>query len=159
MVKRQKYWEVDGLDEDLFAHHEEIDLCWRLQSQGGIVLFTPHSVVYHLGGGTLDTASSRKTYLNFRNSLLVIFKNVKGWQAYFVILARLILDALAVLRFLIKFQPKHATAVLRAHIGFYRLISSFRVKRQRWATGLKYFENGSIVRSYFLLKKRTFNRL
>lgn len=159
VVRRQAFWEVGGLDADFFAHQEEIDLCWRLQTAGGRIMFIPESVVYHLGGGTLDSTSPNKTYLNFRNSLLLLFKNVKGKQVYLLILCRLILDALAVLRFMLQLKPDHAVAVVRAHFGFYRLVSSFRAKRKQWASHLKYFRNRSVVWNYFLLKRRTFNRL
>lgn len=159
VVRRQSYWQVGGLDADFFAHQEEIDLCWRLQTAGGRILFVPQSVVYHLGGGTLSSSSPRKTYLNFRNSLLLLFKNVKGKNVYLLILYRLILDGLAVLRFLLQLKPDHATAVIRAHFGFYRLVSNFRVKRKQWASPLKYFKIRSVVWSHFLLKKRTFNEL
>lgn len=159
IVRREAYRAVDGLDEAFFAHQEEIDLCWRLQSQGGRVACIPASKVYHLGGATLQESNPRKTYLNFRNSLLLLYKNISGIGVYGLIFVRLCLDGLAAFRFLFQGKPAHFVAVGHAHFGFYKRIPAFRKKRKQWSGSLKYFKIKSLVWQYFLLKRRNFNQL
>lgn len=159
VVRGKAYWRAGGLDEDFFAHQEEIDLCWRLQKLGGTIACIGSSKVYHLGGATLQESNPKKTYLNFRNSLLLLYKNVGGAGIYPLILMRLLLDGVAGIRFLVKAQPLHCWAIIRAHFGFYRRIAGFRAKRKTWSSGLKYFKIKSLVWQYFLLKRRNFNQL
>lgn len=158
-VKRTAFWKAGGFDEDFFAHQEEIDLCWRLQSIGGEVRYIANSTVYHLGGGTLDSANPRKTYYNFRNTLLSMLKNVKGPRVYFLIFIRLLLDGVAGMRFLMRGEFVHILAIIRAHFGFYRKFGKFMGKRRKHASNLQYFEINSLVWKYFVAKKRTFNNL
>ncbi len=127
-IKAEKYWEVGGLDENFFAHMEEIDLCWRLQNKGYDILVNPSSHVYHVGGGTLDYRNPRKTYLNFRNSLFAIHKNwEKGlFQAIFT---RLILDGIAGVKFLLGGDLKHIWSIIKAHMDYYGHLSVLRKQR------------------------------
>lgn len=150
---------VDGFDADLFAHQEEIDLCWRLQSRGGRITCITESSVYHKGGGTLQSANPQKTYLNFRNSLLVLIKNVAGPRIVFVVLIRLILDGLVGLVFLFQGKPKHTWAIVRAHFGVYALLPKYLKKRKNWANRLKYAHISSILYARFFKNRRYFSQL
>jgi len=129
-VRTKLFNQHGGFDADFFAHMEEIDLCWRLQRLGYSIYYQPQSKVYHVGGGTLSYASSRKTFLNFRNSLLMILKNEEKGKALGVIYKRMILDGFAGLSFLAKGQVGSFAAVFRAHIAFYGLLAKFRAKRK-----------------------------
>lgn len=128
-IRSEKYHEIGGLDEDFFAHMEEIDLCWRLKRRGNKVYYCGESTVYHVGGGTLNYANPRKTYLNFRNSLYMVTKNYHG-SLFFKIFKRLLLDGVAATMFLFKFQFKHFIAVLMAHIHYYKKLNTFLKKRK-----------------------------
>ena len=131
-VRSDVFWEVGGFDEDFFAHQEEIDLCWRLKNKGYKIMVEPNSVVYHVGGGTLDAGSSFKTYLNFRNNLFMLFKNLPLPSLFMVIPMRLLLDGVAALTFLNK--PKgihHLFAIMKAHFTFYFAIPGLIAKRQK----------------------------
>jgi len=128
-IRSDAYHKAGGLDEDFFAHMEEIDLCWRLKSQGHKIFYCSDSIIYHVGGGTLSYMNPRKTYLNFRNSLYMIAKNYDG-ILFFKMFKRLMLDGVAGSLFLIKFQFKHFWAVLKAHFSFYANISKLVKKRK-----------------------------
>ena len=131
-VRAVLYNEVDGLDEDFFAHQEEIDLCWRLKNKGYKVMVEPKSVVYHVGGGTLNTGSPIKTYLNFRNNLFMLFKNLPTFSLFTTIPARLFLDGVAALTFLNKVKGlEHILAITKAHFVFYFEIPKLIAKRQK----------------------------
>ncbi|MEM7086768.1 MAG: glycosyltransferase family 2 protein [Bacteroidota bacterium] len=156
-VKREAFMDQNGFDEDFFAHQEEIDLCWRLRSAGGHIKYVGSSEVYHLGGGTLATSNPKKTFFNFRNTLLALVKNVKGATVWWLVFQRLVLDGLAGLQFLLQGKGGHLVAVIKAHIGFYRLLPQFIRKRKKVATTLKYYRIKSIVWNYFVVKKRNFN--
>ena len=130
-VRSLHFWEVSGLDEDFFAHQEEIDLCWRLKNKGYKIMVEPKSQVFHVGGGTLNAGSPFKTHLNFRNNLYMLFKNLPTSFLFVVIPMRLVLDGVASLTFLN--QPKglqHFLAIAKAHFGFYFEIPKLLVKRQ-----------------------------
>jgi hypothetical protein len=128
-VRAELYHKLGGLDEDFFAHMEEIDFCWRLKKQNYKLFYCSNSKVYHVGGGTLNYMSPSKTYLNFRNSLYMIAKNYDG-SLFFKIFKRLILDGLAGGLFLIKFQFSHIWAIIKAHISFYANLSPLLKKRK-----------------------------
>src|SRR5476649_789406 len=116
MFIKKKYWdEANGFDERFFAHMEEIDLCWRLKNRGYKTMYCAQSEVFHLGGGTLNTENPFKTYLNFRNNLLLLKKNLPFWRSVVVISARFVLDLMAIFRFLGEGKRKDAGAVNRAH--------------------------------------------
>ena len=137
-IKRESFQKAGGFDEDFFAHQEEIDLCWRLQTNGGIIKYIGTSKVYHVGGATLTAANSRKTFYNFRNTLLMLFKNVGGATVYFLLLTRMILDGLAAFQFLLQGKFKHIFAILKAHISFYSLFFTFLKKRKIHASKFNY---------------------
>jgi len=131
-VRADAFWEVGGFDADFFAHQEEIDLCWRMKNKGYKIMVEPKSVVYHVGGGTLDAGSPFKTHLNFRNNLSMLFKNLPLSYLFFIIPIRLVLDGVAALTFLNK--PKgigHLFAVMKAHFAFYFAIPKLITKRQK----------------------------
>ncbi|MEE2931516.1 MAG: glycosyltransferase family 2 protein [Bacteroidota bacterium] len=130
-VRSSSFWEVNGFDEDFFAHMEEIDLCWRLKNLGYKIMACPASSVYHVGGGTLDESSSFKTYLNFRNNLSMLFKNLPFFQLFWILPIRLMLDGIAALSFFINNQNgiSHFLAVAKAHFSFYFLIPRLFLKR------------------------------
>ena len=131
-VRAKHYNEVDGLDEDFFAHQEEIDLCWRLKNIGFKVMVEPKSVVYHVGGGTLNAGSPFKTHLNFRNNLFMLFKNLPTSYLFTTIPIRLVLDGVAALTFLNKEKGlEHVLAIAKAHFSFYFAIPSLIAKRQK----------------------------
>ncbi len=119
-----KSWnEVGGLDEDFFAHMEEIDLCWRLKNRGQKIGVCGSANVFHLGGGTLSKSSSTKVFLNFRNNLLLLLKNEDGFWPFFIF-RRLILDGIAGFRFLVRAEFSFLFAVVKAHLTFYTMIYS-----------------------------------
>jgi GT2 family glycosyltransferase len=158
---KKKYWdEAGGFDDRFFAHMEEIDLCWRLKNLGYKVMYCAESEVFHLGGGTLNAENPFKTYLNFRNNLLLLKKNLPFWRSIFVIWIRYWMDLLALFRFLNEGKRKDAWAVSRAHQNFAR--NMFKREHIRIATDrskLKGMYRGSIVMDFFIKKKHTFTSL
>ncbi len=163
-VRASAWKEANGLDEDFFAHMEEIDLCWRLRNRGWKVMYCGQSVVYHVGGGTLSKQSPRKTFLNFRNNLVLLLKNhAPGWLVIKIFL-RMVIDGIASVRFILAGDFAHGWAVQRAHFSFYgRLGKTVRKRKQlkkaitRYATSCIYEKN--IVMEYFLRGKKTFSDL
>ena len=158
-IKKSAFEAAQGFDEDFFAHQEEIDLCWRLHKNGGKVKYIGTPTVYHVGGATLQNVNPQKTFLNFRNTLLTLLKNVKGTKVYVLLFCRLLLDALAAFQFLFQGKFKHVLAILKAHFSFYNLFFNFLKKRKIHASHFKYYHKNSIVWSYFLLNKKHFNDL
>ena len=154
-VTRHAFASVKGFDEDFFAHQEEIDLCWRLQSKGGRIKYIGNSTVFHLGGATLEAANPRKTFYNFRNTLFVLLKNVNGCQVYWLIFLRLLLDGLAAIQFLFQGKIKHLFAIFTAHISFYRHFPKFIKKRKLWKSNIQYYSINSVVWSYYIRGKKT----
>ena len=129
-IRSKHFNEVNGFDNDFFAHQEEIDLCWRLKNLGYKVMVNPESIVYHVGGGTLNSSSPFKTYLNFRNNLFMLFKNLHILSLFSVLFLRLFLDGIAALSLLTKKKGlMHLLAVLRAHFSFYLSLPSLIKKR------------------------------
>ncbi len=163
MVDQEKYNAAGGLDESLFAHMEEIDLCWRMQLRGFEVGCEPASTVYHLGGGTLNKLSSKKTYLNFRNSLIIMFLNLPSGEAFAKIMARLVLDGVAGIKFILEGKFSHVAAILKAHFHFYSRFNALaRKKIGQPVKPLKQLEGvypGSVVKAFYLGKKRKFTQL
>lgn len=158
-VRKTAYNNVEGLDENFFTHQEEIDLCWRLQSQRGTIKYIGKSTVYHVGAATLSNYNSKKTFYNFRNSLIMLFKNVEGSKVWLLIFIRLILDGMAGVQFLLQGKWKHTIAIIKAHFSFYSLIPTYLKKRAKNTTQLKYYSIKSIVWNYFIRKNRTFKQL
>ncbi|MCL2416813.1 MAG: glycosyltransferase family 2 protein [Bacteroidales bacterium] len=161
-VKASIYKEFGGLDEDFFAHMEEIDFCWRVKNAGYKVMYCPNSVVYHVGGGTLPKSSSRKTYLNFRNNLSLIYKNLHTKNLLFVFFVRWFLDDIAALKFLLGGKLGDFFAVLRAQFYFIRNFRKIRKKRRK-QLGIRKSHTGlypnSIVWKYYIQKRKTFDQL
>lgn len=159
-VKADAYWKVGGLDDDFFAHMEEIDFCWRLKNQGYRIMYCGHSCIYHIGGGTLPKSSSRKTYLNIRNNLTMLYKNVPGNQLFFVFVARFFLDGIAALKFMASGGIKDFWAVTRAHASFWRTFKHTREKRKKTIRhNVSCLYQGSIVSDYYLMGKKFFSEL
>ena len=155
-IRRTEYLDAGGLDADFFAHMEEIDLCWRIHLAGYRISVVPQSTVYHLGGASLDAANPRKTYLNFRNNLLMLHKNLPCKEGKKTLFVRRLYDTLAFVRFALLGQFSHARAILRAH-------NDFRQMRKRYTEFpntdlLKTFpESGrNITIDYFLKGKKRF---
>jgi GT2 family glycosyltransferase len=158
-IRSKIYHHLDGLDEDYFAHQEEIDLCWRTQNIGYKIKYVGTSTVFHVGGATLQETNPHKTYLNFRNSLLNVVKNVPKKWFLFVVFSRLILDGIAGIKFLIELRPVHTFAILRAHISFYKNFFKFLAKRKRLQKKQDYNLHTSIVWQYFILGRKKFKDL
>jgi len=164
MVRGVLYKISGGLDKDFFAHMEEIDLCWRLKNRGYRIMYEPRSMVYHLGGGTLPQGNPRKTFLNFRNNLFLLYKNLPEEFLGRILFIRLVLDGLSALRFLLKVSFREFFAVFRAHSVFFRDYKRYKQFRKRESKFISRREHreiypGSIVKEYFLKKKFTFQSL
>jgi hypothetical protein len=164
MIIRKKVWEeCGGFDEDFFAHMEEIDLCWRIHKAGYLIRYIPESTVYHVGGGTLPYTSPLKTYLNFRNSLYLLYKNLPSRGLGRSILLRLILDGFAAGFFLFKGQPSASFAIIKAHMAFYTHLPALRKKRSTGSvnnsveTGL--ILNKLLVFEFYIKRKKTYSSL
>ncbi len=163
-IKSEVFHFLNGFDEEFFAHMEEIDLCWRIHNVGYKVMYCPQSVVYHVGGGTLPKNNPRKTYLNFRNNLLMIFKNAPENNYWKVFILRLFLDGIAGIKFLLEGNWKDCIAVIKAHFYFYTNLSSIIKKRKETLkssldNSKSYIYPGSIVFNYYIQGKRTFKAL
>ncbi len=158
-IRKSVFEDVGKLDEDFFAHQEEIDLCWRIQNRGHQIKYVGASTIYHLGGATLDTMNPKKTYLNFRNGLFLLIKNVPKKSLLYLIFIRLILDGLAGVKFLIEGKFSHFLAILKAHYGFYANFNTFIKKRKKLSIQGKYYSIFSVVWQYFILKHKHFNQL
>lgn len=159
-VRASKFNEVEGLDNDFFAHMEEIDLCWRLKNSGYKILYVPHSKVYHVGGGTLPKGTARKTYLNFRNNFTLLFKNLPKNRIIKTFIARFLLDGVAALRFMSEGNLGDTFAVFKAHMYFYTHILQIRKKRKQYhqnKVSMIYEKN--IVMEHFLKRKSKFTEL
>ena len=131
MIRREAYWLAGGLDGRFFAHQEEIDLCWRLRSRGYGIACVPQSKVWHVGGGTLPKDSPHKTYLNFRNNLLLLYKNLPSERLETVMRVRFWLDALASVQFLLTGKWGSFLAVWRGRRDFFRMRPQFVADRER----------------------------
>lgn len=158
LVRKKVYESLGGLDGTFFAHMEEIDFCWRLKNAGYKVMYCAGATVFHLGGGSLPKNNPFKTYLNFRNNLLMIAKNLqhKRWRT---LLTRILLDQLAACRFLVTLQAGDFMAIQKAH--WYFITHLHEINRQRPSFQTPFLSmtgvyNGSIVWDYFVKKKKTF---
>lgn len=158
-IRKKVYDDLGGFDEDYFAHQEEVDLCWRAQNEGYKVYYVGTSEVLHLGGSTLSNMNPKKTYLNFRNSLFSITKNLPRRKALVLIMVRLLLDGIAALRFILQGKSKHCFAVIRAHLSYYRQFRKMYHKREKANFTEKYYKTKSIVWSHYVYRIRTFNNL
>ncbi len=129
-IRSSIYHQLGGLDAQFFAHMEEIDLCWRIKSRGHDIHCVTTSIVRHVGGGTLSAQNPRKTHLNFRNNLLMLYKNMPTSQLWWVMPLRLLLDYLAALQMLVSGKYLDAQAVVRARRDFWRMRPNYRTVRK-----------------------------
>lgn len=163
-IRSDDYWKVGGLDEDFYAHMEEIDLCWRLKNRGLRIGCCAESQVYHVGGGTLDKLDPKKTFLNFRNNLFLLTKNCFHTPLLWIILKRMILDGIAALRFLTEGKPSYFLAVIKAHISYYGKLGKMLKKRniegrQQEECNLTGLYKGSIIKEFFIKHKLKWSNL
>lgn len=163
-IKSKLFFEIGGLDEDFFAHMEEIDLCWRLKNKNFKIYYCPNSLVYHVGGGTLNSLNPQKTYLNFRNNLFLLTKNLPSKYFFRTILFRMFLDGIAGIKFFFQGDFSHVGAVLKAHLDFYKNSKKMYNKRKEIHFSSTYsiqtnVFNGSIVWNYYVKGIRTFQKI
>jgi GT2 family glycosyltransferase len=163
-VRADVYHKLGGLEPAFFAHMEEIDFCWRAKNNGYKVMYNGQSQVFHVGGGTLHKSNPRKTYLNFRNGLALLYKNLPTNEFFPTLTLRIILDWIAALRMLMAGQLKDARAVLDAHANLLRNVSYWSKQRRKQAHKVKIERltgtyKGSIVWEYFVRQKRTVSDL
>jgi GT2 family glycosyltransferase len=158
-IRSNVYHQLCGFDEDYFAHQEEIDLCWRAQNEGFTIKYVGTSTVYHVGGATLQETNPHKTFLNFRNSLLNVVKNVPKKWFLLVVFSRLILDGIAGIKFILELRPIHTWAIIKAHFSFYKNFYKFLKKRKKLQKKADYNLHTSIVWQYFFLKRKKFTDL
>ena len=154
-VRKEVYRKLNGFDGDFFAHQEEIDLCWRAFNLGYKAKYIYKSVVYHVGGATLNEGNPRKTFLNFRNSLLMLLKNLPKNQLFKIIFIRLVLDGIAGIQFIVKGKFKHCFAIVKAHYSFFGLISR-NLKKRNTVQKQNYYHTKSIVYRYFVKNGKVF---
>lgn len=157
-IRSEIYHELEGFDASFFAHQEEIDLCWRAINDGHTIKYNPQSVVYHVGGATLQQGNPKKTYLNFRNSLLMLVKNLPKKRLFFIIFFRMILDGIAGVRFLTQGKLKHSIAILHAHFSFY-CVSLVYLKKRKHFQMKQYYTVKSIVFLYYIKKLTVFKEI
>lgn len=168
-IRAELYHKFGGFDGDYFAHNEEIDLCWRLKKAGYSIWCIPESVVWHLGGGTLEYENPRKVFLNFRNSLYSLLKNESWTKLLWLLPARFLLDGLAGARFLVKKQYRAIWAIVRAHFSFYsnfgnmlekRKIGNDIIEKNRIGSNNKHgIYPGSIIIAHYLRRVKLFSKL
>ena len=162
LIRQSDWWNVGGLDGRFFAHNEEIDLCWRLRARGRGIVCVPLSVVYHVGGGTLPQEHPRKTYLNFRNNLTMLFKNLPDAELKHVMRVRRFLDFVAFVQFLVKGDWANAKAVRKARRDFHQWQSDFVKDRQENLSRMVLNPipervNRSLIVGFFLKGQKTFS--
>lgn len=157
-IRSEVYHELGGFDETFFAHQEEIDLCWRAANEGHVIKYVFSSTVYHVGGATLQQGNPRKTFLNFRNSLLMLVKNLPKKRLFFVIFFRMVLDGIAGIRFLTQGKFGHTYAILKAHFSFYCISLKYLKKRKDFQIQ-EYYMVKSIVYLYYLKKLQVFKEI
>jgi GT2 family glycosyltransferase len=150
--------DLKGFDTRFFAHQEEIDLCWRAFRKGISCWYAPDSVVYHVGGATLSESNPHKTYLNFRNSLWMLTKNLPASWLMPILFSRLCLDGLAGIQYLFQRKPAHTWAIIRAHGGFYGLLPTL-LKERKGPFPMNYYHTFSVVANYYLKGKKRFTQL
>jgi GT2 family glycosyltransferase len=164
MVRSAAWAKCGGFDDDFFAHMEEIDLCWRFHLAGFRVSYVPDSIVYHVGGGVLPYDSKFKTYLNFRNNLFLLYKNLPDNKLHGTIFIRKLLDGAAAVMFIFKGMTGNVKAVWKAHNAYYKSIKSLKGKRKLVRdlaikqTGSQLM-NKSIVFMFYIKGRKTFSSL
>jgi len=157
-IRSSVFQKLNGFDGDFFAHQEEIDLCWRAFNNGYKIRYIHESKVFHVGGATLQQGNPKKTYLNFRNSLFMLLKNLPKNQLFSTLFIRMVLDGIAGIQFLFKGKPKHFIAVIESHFAFYGRFSKNYRKRNTSQT-MRYYQTKSIVYSHFIKGIKTYKNL
>ncbi len=159
-VRADAYHKLGGLDADFFAHMEEIDFCWRAKNEGYKIMVQPASVIYHVGGGTLPKSSARKTYLNFRNNFMLLYKNLPQNRLWKVLIIRLLLDGLAGIRFLLQGHFLDIIAIVKAHFYLYGHLGVLKQKRARLKQKqVSEVYRGSLIFARFFKGIKTFSSL
>lgn len=163
-IRSEQYHSLGGLDPDFFAHMEEIDLCWRINSSGFKVMYNGQSTVYHVGGGTLERTNPKKTYLNFRNGLSLLYKNYRKKELWWKLPLRIMLDLIAAFKFSLFDGYENGLAVLTAHVHFFReLPVNFqkrkRVRHFRTKNKIAVIYARSLVWDYFIKGIRKYSSL
>jgi GT2 family glycosyltransferase len=163
-IRRSDYLDVGGLDADFFAHMEEIDLCWRLNARGQKIECIPASVVYHMGGASLNKENPQKTYLNFRNNLLMIYKNIPTSRLIEVVIARFFFDFLAFVHLCLEGKFQNASAVTTAYVDFFKMRRRYKDIRKEnlektIVTTIPTQFKGSILWNYYFKRKKTYQQL
>lgn len=165
MMVRAETWRLNGgFDSRFFAHMEEIDYCWRLKNRGYRIMSCHNSEVYHMGGATLPRINPHKTFLNFRNNLLLLLKNLPAKQLPWIIILRIVFDWMSVVKFLFAFSAADAFAVIKSHLAFFRLLPFYirnrRILQKKREVNLhREVYRKSIVFDFFIRKKRYFSSL
>lgn len=157
-VRSSAFHAASGFDESFFAHMEEIDLCWRLLNMRFRITYCGKSTVYHVGGGTLHKSNPKKTFLNYRNNLIMLYKNLPKGRRWKTVLIRLVLDGISSVRFMATGAWPDVLAIVRAHFAFYAMIPELtrKIPRTRYRAPLYY---RSVVWEYFVLGKHKFGKL
>lgn len=149
-IRAEIFHLLSGFDEDFFAHQEEVDLCWRVHHLGKQVVYCAESTVYHVGGATLTATNPKKTYLNFRNSLFMLLKNLPSKSLYTTLFLRMVLDGIAGVRFLLQGKPCFLWAIVKAHLHFYKRFHFFKKKRPSQLI-TDYYQKKCIVWEHFVV--------
>ncbi|WP_223816051.1 glycosyltransferase family 2 protein [Adhaeribacter rhizoryzae] len=162
-IRAEAYWQAQGLEPAFFAHMEEIDLCWRLQLMGYKIMYCGHSEIFHVGGGTLPKNSPRKTYLNFRNGLALLYKNIGPDNLYKILLTRIVLDWVAAIKFFLTGYRQDAAAVFRAHWHLWQNRKYWQKRRAQTSHEHKICPEliypRSLVGEYFINNRRVYPQL
>lgn len=156
-VRASVFHALEGFDENFFAHLEEVDLCWRMQQQGFDVYYHSRSCVYHVGGATLDASQPLKTYLNFRNRALLLYKNATSTELLWKQWLRITLDLIAAIKFLFLVSRKHGWAVLKAQIDFFKMKKYYKPRQHNKKLNTIY--KGLLPFDYFVKRKKKFSSL
>lgn len=159
MVRSHDFWSVGGFDNDFFAHMEEIDLCWRFKRRGYSIWVVPQSKVFHVGGGTLPNNNPRKVYLNHRNNLMMLLKNLSRRSLIPVILFRLLLDMLSAVGYSLSGNVKFSVSVFKAHIHFVKSLANTIKKRRRDKAKKVSLYRISILFQFFIMQRKKFSQL
>jgi GT2 family glycosyltransferase len=163
-VRSKLFREVGGFDADFWAHMEEIDLCWRLKNRGFRIVYTPESTVFHVGGGTLSYDNPQKLYLNFRNNLWLLYKNLPANQLFYILTVRMILDTVAAIKLLAEFNLNGIKSVLKAHYHFYKSIPTLQRKRKQAQKNGHFIQPAeklpkSIIFQFYVRKRKRFSEI
>ena len=156
-LRANAFHDVGGFDWEFFAHMEEIDLCWKLKNKGYKIMCEPKSTIFHVGGGTLRSGSTLKTYLNYRNNLLMLYKNLDPHKRFSTIFKRMLLDGISSIKFILNGKPHHIFYIIKAHIKYYILINKYKKKKIK-SYQAKLFPQ-SIVYLYFIKGLKTYYQI